>query len=305
VQVFCGAPGVYDGGLQDINVPYSLIHCELYPETTAEGFFWMSAMDFHEYFDTIFECRLVNSGDVAIPNMPPPRIPKSPSWTPIMPADSGFLASAGGTSHHSHSWCEWVFANAGSITTHGLPEFSVRIPDQAAPCEVVCSVEQLDERMLMTTPDRKRPKSVLVKVYESIGGYRGGVYSTQLVCRSNWLPVRDAMVAFTASQGGEFKILVELEDSGVHIKSMIFRCYASKQHVSVTASKSLAAHKLADPVHPPKAWKMTFVGCGNLTVNDKPSHLDEEHDSMRKPEFDLPVGWKELKAQVKEECSIM
>ena len=29
--------------------------------------------DFHEYFGTIFECRLVNSGDVSIPEMPPPR----------------------------------------------------------------------------------------------------------------------------------------------------------------------------------------------------------------------------------------
>ena len=27
-----------------------------------------SALDFHEYFDTVFECRLVNSGDVSIPD---------------------------------------------------------------------------------------------------------------------------------------------------------------------------------------------------------------------------------------------
>ena len=31
------------------------------------------SQDFHEYFGTIFECRLVNSGDVSIPETPPPR----------------------------------------------------------------------------------------------------------------------------------------------------------------------------------------------------------------------------------------
>ena len=44
-QVFCGGPGVHDGGLQDITVPYSLSHCEKYPEKREDGFFWLSAED--------------------------------------------------------------------------------------------------------------------------------------------------------------------------------------------------------------------------------------------------------------------
>ncbi|CAE7209378.1 ade6 [Symbiodinium sp. CCMP2592] len=73
LQLFCGGPGVYDGGLQDITVPYTLSRNEKYPEKREDGFFWLNAEDFHEYFGTIFECRLVNSGDVSLPDMPPPR----------------------------------------------------------------------------------------------------------------------------------------------------------------------------------------------------------------------------------------
>ena len=44
-QVFCGGPGVHDGGLEDITVPYSLSHCEKFPEKRQDGFFWLSAED--------------------------------------------------------------------------------------------------------------------------------------------------------------------------------------------------------------------------------------------------------------------
>lgn len=44
-QVFCGGPGVHDGGLEDITVPYSLSHCEKFPEKREDGFFWLSAED--------------------------------------------------------------------------------------------------------------------------------------------------------------------------------------------------------------------------------------------------------------------
>ena len=43
MQLFCGAPSVYDGGLQDTSVPHGLLHAEEYPETSAEGFFWRSS----------------------------------------------------------------------------------------------------------------------------------------------------------------------------------------------------------------------------------------------------------------------
>ncbi|CAE7269073.1 ADL1 [Symbiodinium necroappetens] len=97
LQLFCGGPGVYDGGLQDITVPYTLSRNEKYPERREDGFFWLNAEDFHEYFGTIFECRLVNSGDVSLPEMPPPRfetIRPPPSELALMAA--GMMAPSMG-----------------------------------------------------------------------------------------------------------------------------------------------------------------------------------------------------------------
>lgn len=44
-QVFCGGPGVHDGGLEDITVPYTLSHGDTYPEKREDGFFWLNAED--------------------------------------------------------------------------------------------------------------------------------------------------------------------------------------------------------------------------------------------------------------------
>jgi len=328
VQIFCGAPGVFDGGLQDVSVPYSLLHAEEFPESTAEGFFWMNAMDFHEYFDTIFECRLCNSGDVSICGMPPPRMPGNmplqpgmmpglggppPSMAPgFMPPSFGFPGTSGGAQQLSPQgaplqWFEWVYANPGEITRHNEPEFSVRVPDRDVPCEIICSVEQIDPRMLMGTPQRARPAAFLVKVYESVdaGGRLGGFYSANLVCRSNWMPVRDAMVAFTVTAGCEFKLVCEVPTVDTQVDRMIFRCYSSRPNVTVSASTSLMRHRLVEPDGPPRGQKLTLVGCAksmNRGQDDVPSFLDEEHDSMRKPEHDMALGWSELKQDLKECC---
>lgn len=47
-QVFCGGPGVHDGGLEDITVPYTLSHGDTYPEKREDGFFWLNAEDWVE-----------------------------------------------------------------------------------------------------------------------------------------------------------------------------------------------------------------------------------------------------------------
>ena len=35
------------------------------------------------------------------------------------------------------------------------------------------------------------------------------LFSDQLICRSNWMPVRDSMVAFSVTRGGDFLIVAE------------------------------------------------------------------------------------------------
>lgn len=49
---------------------------------TLQGFFWINIYDFHLYFKTVFECRLVQSGNVALEGMPPPRLPGQINFTP-------------------------------------------------------------------------------------------------------------------------------------------------------------------------------------------------------------------------------
>jgi len=56
-----------------------------YPGKSREGYMWLSAHDFHAYFDEVFECRLVNSPDVGIAGMPAPTLPiakmfPDPDW---------------------------------------------------------------------------------------------------------------------------------------------------------------------------------------------------------------------------------
>lgn len=318
IQMFSGAIGLYDGGLQDIAVPYGLLHHEDYPETSAEGFFWCTAMDFHEYFDTIFECRLVNSGDVAIPNMPPPRIPPQIAAATASIRDdvqgleaAPFLGSGpAGLQHQTVQgsqvpWFEWVYANPGSISRHNEPEFMVHIPDHAVPCEIIASVEQLDTRMAMTTPKRDPSAAILVKVYEHV---LNNCYSVDMVCRSNWLPVRDSMVAFTAMRGGSFRLVAEFPDAQTAVDRMVFRCYASRPNVTVTAAAATMKHMLVQPQTPPKARKLTMVGCvrqDQLDEVDEPMPLNEEHDCMRKPEFDIDLGWQDLKEEFKQDCCVM
>jgi len=316
VQVFSGAHGVFDGGLQDISVPFGLLHCADYPETSSEGFFWMSALDFHEYFDTIFECRLVNSGDVSIRGMPPPRLPPAmPPPGAIQRLPSGCGAGGGDAQHVDGAglplrWFESVFANPGEVTRHSEPEFNISVPASTCPCDVVISVEQIDPRMLASSPARGTPAAVLVKVYESLdgGGANQGVYSNQLVCKSNWIPVRDSMAGFTATRGGDFKVVVELADSSVKIDRMIFRCYASKPNVRVFAATATASHALAVPSAPPAGQRLSFVGSvrpERVDRTDAPEYLNEEHDCLRKPEFDIDPGWTDLKEELQRDCSLM
>lgn len=296
IQCFCGAPGIFDGGLQDLAVPYGLLHCEDFPEKLADGFFWVTASDFHEYIETIFECRLVNSGDVSIVGMPEPRLP------PSMPA-------FGRAAPCSPVWHEHVYANPGEVTVWNPPEFTVRIPEHCVPCDIIASVEQIDPRMLMTDPTRPEPVAFICKVYEA-SEWKHNAYSTELVCKSNWLHVRDAMVAFTVNTGGEFKVMAEPYGRNSVCDRMVFRCYASRPGVMVTAATSAMRHELVEADQPTKATKLTLVGSmqRDELQMDRPQKIIEEFDSLRRPEFDVAPSVENLKEMLwgeAEDCSIM
>lgn len=283
VQVLCAAgPHSGGGGMPHHDVPDALQR--LFPEKSADGFFWLGIHDFHFYFDILIECRLTNSPDVGIAGMPPPRLPMAivPSpqnGLPSGPFHAPPMPGAHPLQDQQAIFCEWVFANAGVVSEHCPPEFRVALPE--FPCEIVAIVEQTDPRITQTGPNRKTHAAILLKVYECIGD---DVYSSELVCKSNWIPVRSSMVAFRSSKGGVFKIIAEFE-RGVRCDRLIFRCYASWPSVNVSAGVSLHKHFLAKPVAPPLAVKWTFVGCMDpfkLARTDEPEPLDEDIDELRR-----------------------
>lgn len=391
VQVFCGAPGLFDGGLSDENVPWNLINSKQYPERPGDGFFWCTAEDFGYFYDTIIECRLVNSGDVSIPNMPPPRmggflgggmvgmmgIPGLPGLPPVpglggppmpgmmggpgmmgmgppgmpgmgppgmgppgmgmpgmgmpgmgpppmgaapmggpfipgaMPPGSmpelveGRLAPDGSPL----MWYEHVHATKDEVTRHNEPEFTIRVPDNECPIEIVCSVEQYDTRLSMTTPQRDMPEAILAKAYEGMGG---NYYSAELVAKSNWVHMRDSMVAFCCKRGGEYKIVAEFPSKRSHVARMVFRCYSSKPGVMVSAGVATTRHLLVESYEPPKAYKFTLVGCKTPEQMyqediklDAPEPHNYARDRLRKKEDDENTGFSEFTEELREDCSVM
>mmetsp|Transcript_111617 Transcript_111617/g.315204 ORF Transcript_111617/g.315204 Transcript_111617/m.315204 type:complete len:237 (-) Transcript_111617:78-788(-) len=236
-------------------------------------------------------------------------MPGMPGMPPVVPGVAQGMASVAEEGVPVRPFFEWVYANAGEITRHNEPEFTIRVPEYSCPCEVVCSVEQLDARMSQIHPVRKPPAEVLVKVYENVSG---DCYSRDLVCKSNWIPCRDSMVAFLACKGGLYKVVAEFPSAATKIERMVFRCYSNRPNVTVTAAAAGAKHSLVVPTEPPKAIKWTFVGSireerylrGDVPM-DKPEPLDTQHDSMRKPEFDMQYNWKDFAEEARRDCSMM
>lgn len=267
VQVFCACEtGVYDGGLSDLTVPPALLR--KYPERSSKGFFWLCIEDFHQYFDTIFECRLTNCPDIGLPLMPVPRLPNA--LHPAVPQQPMFF--------------ETIFANPGVVTERSPPEISVRTPD--LPCEVVVTVQQMDSRITQVGPDRKPYVPILMKVYESLddSGAQLDLFSAEMTCKSNWLPIRDSMVAFSSAKGGYFKIMVEMPKHA-RCDKLIVRCYSSVQSVDFHVNPSYSRHHLGIPQGPPRASRASLVGTvdrSRLALPGVPEPLDEDLDAVKR-----------------------
>lgn len=245
-----------------------------FPEKFRDGFFWVRVEDFHYYFDTVFECRLVNSPDVGIEGMPLPRFAVAPIMPPPMLPGMPPLPAV------RPRFFEWVFANSGVISQRNLPEINVMVP--AMPCEIVVSVEQTDARITQIGRTRKPYVPIMLKVYQLV---MGNVFSKELVCKSNWLPTRDAMVAFRCERGGMFKITVEIPDFGVSINRMVCRCYASVPTVNFSMGVRMFHPEFVVPQDPPLGLRWTLVGGVNrerLARDDLPEPLGEDLDSLRR-----------------------
>jgi len=259
VQLFTPSRRIGDGGLSQV-VPDELVR--RFPEQTKDGFYWLSMPDFHYCFGRIFECRLTNSPDVGIEGMPPTRLPNAYTAMPpgSMAPNMPMPTPGGGMSWlppgEQPLYFEFVFANAGLITEHNPPEFNVLLPSR--PCEVVAVVEQTCQRIKQVGLERKPYCAILLKVLEHV---RGNYYSADMVCKSNWMPIRDSMVAFRAESGGLLKIAAEFPPDSEPCDRLIFRCYVSVAGAQVSASTAQMRHLLVKPMGPPIAMKWTLVGC--------------------------------------------
>mmetsp|Transcript_31891 Transcript_31891/g.74598 ORF Transcript_31891/g.74598 Transcript_31891/m.74598 type:complete len:903 (-) Transcript_31891:106-2814(-) len=278
VQVFCGGPAVDDSGFQELTVPPGLV--SMFPEKVQDGFYWMNIYDFHKFFETIIECRLVNSPDVGIVGMPPSRLPNATA--PKIPLPMGIPE---GSLFHEHTlFYEQVFATDATVTFENCPEFGVQVPGGGGPCEIVAAVCQTDKRALQDSTERIPDAPLLLKVYEQLGH---NVYSSDMVMRSNWLPIRDSMVAFRCERGGTFRIVCEMPPE-YKAQKLIFRFYTSLPGAVASASVALQRHRLAQPDVPPSAEPWSLVGCTReerLEYLSKPEPFNEEGDRMVPPEL--------------------
>ncbi|CAK9096714.1 Calpain-9 (Digestive tract-specific calpain) (New calpain 4) (nCL-4) [Durusdinium trenchii] len=251
VQVFSAdVTGVHDGGLSDA-VPFEVMHA--YPEKSWDGFFWLAIEDFHAYFDTIIECRLTSSPDVSIEGMPQ-RLPQGPQL-PYM---------------------EMLFANPGLISAQYPPEVTV---STRGPCEVIIATQQMDSRITQVG-QRKPYVPIILKVYESLG--TGNVYSANMVCRSNWIPTRDAMVAFQTASAGGFKVVVEMPED-TECDRLVIRCY-STMPADFMVTPAMSKHLLALPQGPPKGSRFSLVGTLDHTRilrDDMPEPMSDDLDTIR------------------------
>merc|ERR1719424_2820 len=117
------------------------------------------------------------------------------------------------------------------------------------------------------------------------------------------------MVAFTVNRGGEFKVMAEPYGRNSVCDRMVFRCYASRPGVMVTAATSAMRHELVEADQPTKATKLTLVGSMQRDEQqmDRPQKIIEEFDSLRRPENDVAPSVENLKEMLwgeAEDCSI-
>lgn len=283
VQLFCAAKWLEDGGLQEV-VPYELIHNPNYPENTADGFCWMNINDFHAYFETVYECRLVNSGDVQLPGMPPMRL-------------GGRISEKYSAPHENvrEPWFEYVFAFPQVVRGDNMPEIDITVETHACPCEVICCLSQTDNRQNMDAPGRKPQEAVLLKVYEKYDAARRNVFITPMICKSEWKYGRDSMVAFKATRPGHYTIVAEMPRTG-RCDRMIFRCYTSRLIGEPAVRRCDRRHDLVEP--PDRrysgALKWTFVGCTlaeNLKSRDAPTTEDMFETPCYREGMGIPNVW--------------
>jgi len=258
----------------------------------SDGYAWLRIDDFSQFFDTIYECRLVNS-DLSVNREGLMHSPRS-----------------GITSQHLFEEL-WACADP-QIYDDKCPSFLFDITQQDVPVELTLEVSQTDERF---SQQQRRPQvPLLLRFYQCsdwVDEENGG--EIFMVHMSSWGHCRDAMTVVKVCEPGKYIARVSMPTK-YRCNRMIARCYSNRK---LRAPKSklgsngtdcamlpITSHKNWIPVVPDaplKAIPYTMVGfaraSGKAAGESVVIQMFDESDGKGQPLAGVRKGVKDLLAK--------
>lgn len=234
----------------------------------SDGFAWMRIDDFHQFFDIIYECRLVNT-DLGGPHegiyYTPGYIPDSPLY-------------------------EAIWAYQGTVVSENAPSFLIEVNDGQAPCVIMLDVSQTDMRYFQKGRQPQAP--LLLRFFQCsdlVDETRGG--EVFMVHMSAWGHCRDACTTVKVFRPGKYLAMVSLPHK-YRCKRMIFRTYSTEKIII----KPVTAHRdfiNVIPEGPLGAVPYSFTGFVRIdNVVEKLPMMFDENDGKGKPLAGSPKSRK-------------
>lgn len=229
-----------------------------------DGFIWLRMVDFTAFFDTVYECRLVNTDLGPIPIS---GVPCSPGWVPGYP------------------WFEELWAFQGSVYSETAPTFLMEILD--APNTVCMEVSQTDVRYSDRNDEKDLGRGLqaplLLRFYQCDPHFNdvsgGEIYFVHM---SPWGHCRDASCGVKVLRPGKYLAQVSLPARYI-CNRMIFRAYTTKP----LAVKALTHHRSCvaiEPSFPLHAVPFSLAGFGRVDgVGEQFPRLFDEAEGRGKP----------------------
>lgn len=229
-----------------------------------DGMVWLRIDDFVAFFDTIYECRLVNS-DLGPPAMT--GLVYSPAWMLGYP------------------WFEEMWAFQGDVHSETAPSFLIQVTD--CPNEITMEVSQTDIRYFDPDFPHESGRGVqvplLLRFYQCSAGATdvdgGEMY---LVHLSAWGHTRDACCAVKVFKPGKYLAMVSLPAKYV-CHRMIFRTYST----APLALKPITQHRTwvaVNPAMPLNAMPYSLSGFQRIdAASEKLPQMFDEAEGRGKP----------------------
>merc|ERR1740121_2086461 len=232
--------------------------------STENGFAWLRIDDFVTFFDTIYECRLVNSdlGPCEIHG-----ITCTPGWVPSTP------------------WFEEMWAFQGMVYSESAPSFLIEVDE--VPNEITMEVSQSDLRYSVPHEEKEQGREMqaplLLRFYQcsrEVSDRGGG--EIHLVHLSAWGHCRDACCGVKVTKPGKYLAMVSLPVRYVCNK-MIFRTYSTKP----VAMKPITQHRswiAVNPAAPLDAMPYSLSGFQRVdALSERLPQMFDEAEGRGKP----------------------